>query len=134
MSEDPEKEAKIDALKTHAATNQTFARAKKIAKMEKWEELGVHEDCIWGIAIGSSGNYNVMCRVGGEAVFSDDACSCPSRERPCKHGIALALMHIRDEEPWPNEPASTAFLESIDASKDLGYRETHWVPYQDFME
>lgn len=125
MSKD--KEARIAELKNHAATNQTFARAKKIAKVHQWQVLAQHDDYIWGIALGSRGStYNVRCVVTDEIVFGDDVCSCPSRERPCKHGIALAMLFIQDDEPWLTEAPSSEFLSSIEESADLGQRATRY--------
>lgn len=81
-----------DDVKNTAPDRKAFAAAKKIAKPNKWETTGRQDKILWGKAIGSSDVYSVY--VEG----SSFECSCPSRKRPCKHALALALMDATEVE------------------------------------
>ncbi len=65
--------------------------ARQIAQVRRWEELGIDapRDRIWGRYLGTTGNYDVAVERGSEWA----ACSCPSGERPCKHALALHVLH-----------------------------------------
>ncbi len=63
-----------------------------IASARRWHELGTDEASLWGGFQGSEGLYHVAALLA-EPSFS---CTCPSKKKPCKHGLALLLMHARD--------------------------------------
>jgi len=87
-------------VKNIAPDRKAYAAAKKVAKPAKWTRTGRHGAILWGTAIGSSDSYSVY--VEG----TDFECSCPSRKRPCKHALALALMDATDVEIPDAEPPS----------------------------
>lgn len=125
MSEegDEEREAKLERLRTHSPTNKTFIRAKKIATVKHWQSFGGDPDMLWGIAIGSSGTYRTLCALDPDGNFTDSECSCPSRERPCKHGLALAILQIQAEEPWPETSPPDGHIKAIESSRYSGMWE-----------
>lgn len=95
----------IQALSPDASN---FARGKKLASKSKWTLMSRKEEIIWGLCKGSGKNpYKVQIDLTEPAY----KCSCPSRKFPCKHAIALLLLHateshsfIEEETPdWVNE-------------------------------
>jgi hypothetical protein len=74
----------------------------------KWVVLGADDDAVWGECKGS-GAKPYQTQVDLAALAS--RCSCPSRKFPCKHGLALLLLHAqgsprfsnRDRPAWVNE-------------------------------
>lgn len=65
---------------------------KKVAQPTKWSDLGRNGTRAWGLAVGSS-TYRTWVDL---ETFKPE-CDCPSRKRPCKHGIALLLMVAQGE-------------------------------------
>lgn len=65
--------------------------ARQIAQVNRWEELGLDapRDRLWGRYLGTTGTYDVAAERGSAWA----ACSCPSGERPCKHALALHVLH-----------------------------------------
>ncbi len=79
--------------------------AQTLASAPKWEHLGAFDgdegEVVWGEIKGSSGEaYHT--RVGFDAQTFD--CSCPSRKRPCKHALALALLREDDASVFKDSP------------------------------
>ncbi len=81
---------------------------RDLANPSKWVTLGANEIVIWGECQGSGSKpYQAQIDLANIAF----KCSCPSRKFPCKHGIALGLLHARqkaiftgNEMPaWVNE-------------------------------
>jgi hypothetical protein len=65
--------------------------AKGLVVPEKWQLLGANEIALWGECQGSGAKpYQVQIDKSGPAY----KCSCPSRKFPCKHGLALLLLHL----------------------------------------
>ncbi len=79
--------------------------AKSLAAAAKWEHLGAFDgddgETLWGEIKGSSGE-TYHTRVGFDAATFD--CSCPSRKRPCKHALALALLRDADASVFKDSP------------------------------
>ena len=82
----------------------SIKNAQSLADPKKWEHLGAFDgeegEVIWGEIKGSSGDYHT--RVGFDAQTFD--CSCPSRKRPCKHALALALLREDDASVFKDSP------------------------------
>lgn len=75
-----------------APDKDAFSRAKKQAHTRKWKDLQSNGALTWGESKSSGASYykTIFDNTHPEkAVFH---CSCPSRKRPCKHSIALALL------------------------------------------
>jgi uncharacterized Zn finger protein len=93
----------IEEVGALASGKSALASAKKLAKADAWRRLGRDGAALWGVAVGSKGDhYAVYVQAGGAEALR---CSCPSRQRPCKHALALALLeaggHEFDEQPLP---------------------------------
>ena len=76
----------IRSLSPDAAS---FDAAKSNSSPAKWRDLGRSERALWGVCKGSA-DYTVAVSLGEGMDFR---CNCPSRKRPCKHGLALLLIH-----------------------------------------
>lgn len=73
------------------APDDASAKAGKgLASPSKWDLLGQNEQALWGLCQGSGKNpYQPRVDLR-EVAFR---CSCPSRKFPCKHSLALLLLH-----------------------------------------
>src|SRR5689334_9069774 len=93
--------AQVLALSPDDASSKA---ARGLVKPAKWVTFGAAEQGLWGECQGSGAKpYQVMVDANG----SGSKCSCPSRKFPCKHGLALMLMHAegtggfaKDPPPW----------------------------------
>lgn len=95
------RELDVDVLKELAPDRKSFGNSKKLAKADKWDSLGQEEKLIWGTATGSSGDtYYVYVEAGAGEELSFE-CSCPSRKRPCKHSVGIAILHAGDPAAIP---------------------------------
>lgn len=66
--------------------------AKPLASAAKWQLLEINSSILWGLCKGS-GSKPYQTRVDlSEPAFK---CSCPSRKFPCKHSLALMLLHVQ---------------------------------------
>lgn len=66
------------------------ANARKLATPGKWPSLNALEGVLWGECQGSGKTpYLTAVDLSGPVA----KCSCPSRKFPCKHGLALLLLH-----------------------------------------
>ena len=61
----------------------------------KWPLLHASEQALWGHCQGSGKNPYQTAVDLREPAFK---CSCPSRKFPCKHGLALLLLHAQRRE------------------------------------
>ena len=61
----------------------------------KWPLLHASEQALWGHCQGSGKNPYQTAVDLREPAFK---CSCPSRKFPCKHGLALLLLHAQRSE------------------------------------
>jgi uncharacterized protein (TIGR02996 family) len=80
-----------DYVASQAPDAAGLGRAEKLADPEGWTDLGSDVDKVWGACPGSKGkSYQVtVYRQSGHS-----RCSCPSRQHPCKHGLALMLLLV----------------------------------------
>jgi len=68
--------------------------AKPLASAAKWQLRETDGNALWGLCKGSGSNpYQTRVDLA-EPAFK---CSCPSRKFPCKHALALMLLHA--EQP-----------------------------------
>jgi hypothetical protein len=89
----------LDTLKEQAPDRKSFGNAKKLAKVDKWDDMGRKDDVLWGLTTGSSGDTYYVYVKGGSAPRFE--CSCPSRKRPCKHALGLAILEANEEDSVP---------------------------------
>ena len=88
----------------------SISAARPLAVESRWAATGCDERAVWGRCTGS-GAEPYECVVDHTAVAF--RCSCPSRQLPCKHALALLLLWSRGLVPLrPGEaPAdATAWL------------------------
>ncbi|MEO6086947.1 MAG: SWIM zinc finger family protein, partial [Umezawaea sp.] len=79
-----------------APDSQVASSATRLAGAAGWTGLGRTASTLWGLCPGSGKNpYRVCVDLGDRAT----KCSCPSRKFPCKHAVAVQLLHARDEVP-----------------------------------
>jgi hypothetical protein len=63
-----------------------------LANPAKWVTKGVNTQAVWGECQGSGSKpYQTQIDLANIAF----KCSCPSRKFPCKHGVALGLLYVR---------------------------------------
>ena len=68
--------------------------ANGLTKPGQWPLLGANAAALWGKCQGSS-TYQTQVDLAGPSF----RCSCPSRQFPCKHGLALLPSHYLDQHP-----------------------------------
>lgn len=80
------------ALAPDAASAQA---ARKLAAPGKWQNLNAPAGSLWGECQGSGRTpYLTGVDLSGPAQTTPAfKCSCPSRKFPCKHALALLLLH-----------------------------------------
>lgn len=77
-----------------------------LANQGKWVTLGCSGQSVWGECQGSGKNpYQTQIDLS-EPAFN---CSCPSRKFPCKHGLGLFLLLIRQNAAF-SEKAPPAWV------------------------
>lgn len=82
----------VDAVLALAPDKQVAVHAARLAAPGNWSELGHDEHAVWGLCRGSGKNpYQVCVDLTDRAT----KCSCPSRKFPCKHAVAVQVLHAR---------------------------------------
>jgi len=97
-------EAYIEKLAVNA---NAFKAGKKLSTSSKWVEHNKSERSIWGAIKGSGKN---PYRVSIDMLDLAYKCSCPSRQHPCKHSLAILLKHCNDSASFQQgtEPKDVA--------------------------
>ncbi len=85
-----------ETVEAAAPDQASLAAAVKLLKPALWSNLAASSDgtLVWGDCQGSGANPYRLA-VDLDAIGSK--CSCPSRKFPCKHALALMLMHSRGQ-------------------------------------
>ena len=94
-----------------AANANAVKAANKLTIPSKWNVLGANEKAIWG-EIQGSGKSSYYVQVDRQDIAYK--CSCPSRQFPCKHGIALLLLTNRAGDAFNETTAPDWVTEWID--------------------
>ena len=81
---------------------------KDLASHSKWVTKGSIETALWGECQGS-GSKPYQTGIDLDALVFK--CSCPSRKFPCKHGLGLALLYIRQHASFSTSDAPTWLTE-----------------------
>lgn len=96
-----------DQVLALAPDASSVAAARKLAVPGKWPTLARTSEVIWGEAKGS-GAQPYLVGVDLRTAEAASKCSCPSRKFPCKHALALLLLHVGGQGEWresaPPEP------------------------------
>jgi hypothetical protein len=75
---------------------------RDLSSPSKWVSKGANEDALWGECQGSGSKpYQTQVDLKGMAF----KCSCPSRKFPCKHGIGLMLLNVRQPDGFTTNAA-----------------------------
>lgn len=108
----------VEQVQALAPNPAALAAAQKLAVPEPWSGAGCNERAVWGACRGSARlPYQVVCDTIGPAY----RCSCPSRQFPCKHALALLLLWANQSPLLPagNPPAEAAAWLAARAAKSL---------------
>ncbi|WP_295458158.1 SWIM zinc finger family protein [uncultured Thiodictyon sp.] len=82
----------VDELLALAPDAASVKAAKGLVIPAKWPRLECDASAIWGECQGSGSTpYQAQIDLAGPAF----RCTCPSRKFPCKHGLALGLLHLQ---------------------------------------
>src|SRR4051794_34949251 len=91
-----------EAVEGLAPDAASVTAARKLARPAPWSKTGYDERAVWGLCKGSGARpYQTQVDLSGPAW----KCSCPSRKVPCKHGLALLLLHAAGEVSAGSPPA-----------------------------
>ncbi len=91
-----------------------FIAGKKLANSAKWELFAKSERSIWGNVKGSGKKpYKVQIDLQ-ELAYK---CSCPSRQFPCKHSLALLLLHAKENDKFKQKEEPDYVSEWLDKRK-----------------
>lgn len=91
-----------EAILALAPDSSSAANGKKLATPAKWPALHTAPGLLWGEAQGSGKNpYLVGVDLNGYV----SKCSCPSRKFPCKHALALMLLHAQQPDKFIEKDA-----------------------------
>ncbi len=90
-------------LQSAAANATALERARGIAYPFRWENIFGNETILWG-------EYKTGAEPFHTAVHLHQlqfTCSCPSRQRPCKHVLALVMLYLQGSDAfqvWHDHP------------------------------
>jgi len=91
----------LEQITRLAPDDASLKAAKGLASPGHWPTLGGGEAALWGECKGSGAKpYQVQMDAAGPAF----RCSCPSRKFPCKHGLALLLLHTAQPQSFAAGP------------------------------
>lgn len=86
-----------DQILTLAPDESSRKSGKELANAGKWVTKCANDQAIWGECQGSGAKpYQAQVDLANIAF----KCSCPSRKFPCKHGLGLLLLYIRDRSSF----------------------------------
>src|SRR4051794_27093894 len=68
--------------------------ALPLAAPASWSAAGCDDEAVWGSYIATSAEpYDVAIDLSDDLGGPAYRCNCPSRKIPCKHALALLLLH-----------------------------------------
>lgn len=89
MSSTVELQLNVDQVLALAPDLSAAQSSRGLANSRHWQNLGEGTGAIWGECRGSAAQpYQTQVDLNGPVI----QCSCPSRKRPCKHGLGLLLL------------------------------------------
>lgn len=91
-------ETQIQSLAPNPAA---FSAGKKLSAKEQWQSFAKSDRGIWG-AIKGSGTNPYLVQIDTNVLAYK--CTCPSRQFPCKHSIALMLLHATHSAQFQAQP------------------------------
>lgn len=79
-------------LERMSVADKTRKSAEGIASPDFFDDLGAEGRIVWGVAVGPrGGRYEVYGDLGNRNARYALSCNCSSRDRPCKHAVALVM-------------------------------------------
>ncbi len=89
------------------ADASSIKSGKDLATAKKWVTSAHDNRAIWGECQGSG-------KLPYQAIIDTQnlayKCNCPSRKFPCKHGLGLALLYVRDTTLFKEETTTPAWV------------------------
>lgn len=83
-------------LQSAAANAAALERARGIAHAFRWETLFGNETLLWGAYKTGVEPFQTAVHIHKHQFL----CSCPSRQRPCKHVLALILLYLQGSDAF----------------------------------
>lgn len=83
-------------LQSAAANATALERARGIAYAFRWESIFGNETLLWGYYKTGVEPFNTAVHLH-KLMFT---CSCPSRQRPCKHVLALVMLYLQGADAF----------------------------------
>ena len=87
--------------------------ARKLTSPARWPTLNAGPEALWGECQGS-GSRPYLVGIDLRTPEYACKCSCPSRKFPCKHGLALLLLHVAGQGQWGNAELPEALQKWLD--------------------
>jgi hypothetical protein len=82
-----------ESVKQLSPDDASAKAGMQLAVTAKWESAHSHEKALWGACKGSGKNpYFTQIDLTSIAF----KCTCPSRKFPCKHGLGLLFLYLRE--------------------------------------
>lgn len=111
----------LDDIQQLSPDDASFKAAKGLVIPAKWPLLAVNDSALWGECQGSGSKpYQVQVDRVGPAF----KCSCPSRKFPCKHGLALLLLHAQHGDKFSTGDAPTWVTDWLASRQDKAEKKT----------
>lgn len=107
----------IDQIKALAPDAASLSAALGLAHASDWSLLAKDAagNALWG-EIKGSGKSPYQARIDlAEPAFK---CSCPSRKFPCKHGLALLMVHAKEAQAFTAADRPTWVSDWLDARQN----------------
>jgi len=104
----------LDQVLALAPDSASAKAASGLTADAQWPNLGGDGEAVWGECKGS-GAKPYQTQVDLSALVT--RCSCPSRKFPCKHALALLLMHARGQPRLATPSAPPAWVSEWLASR-----------------
>ncbi len=87
----------LEHIEQLAPKPSTFKAGNKLSSSAHWQLRAKSERSIWGEIKGSGSKpYHVQI----DTVNFASKCSCPSRQFPCKHAIAILLLYAKEADSF----------------------------------
>ncbi|MGI9644890.1 MAG: SWIM zinc finger family protein, partial [Ilumatobacteraceae bacterium] len=93
----------VEQVESVAPSPSTVTAAHGIASPPSWRSTGADDRAVWGSCQGSGAEPYDTAVDHVDVAFR---CSCPSRQNPCKHAVALLLLWSRGQVPAGSPPSS----------------------------
>lgn len=95
----------VEQVEAIAPSPSAVTNAQAIATPTRWQATGCDDRAVWGSCRGSGTEpYDTAVDHVGVAF----RCTCPSRQVPCKHAIALLLLWVRGQVAGGAPPKKVA--------------------------